>query len=253
MGLFDLPAPFLAAVDQVLATALPVSIRLVLWGVLCGWLTMLLYRRLSRQDAITELKARQKEQQEAISRFDGDFSELMPLIRQTFFLGFRQLGLSIGPALLATIPVLFIVAWVATAFVYTAPEPGSVVTVTAEPARGEMSWSPDANPVTTDAGWLISWPSKGESIFLDLGGNERLELSESELHGIIHQRKWWNWLIANPAGYIPQGTKVDSVTVELPTRQFLSFGPNWMRGSLFVFFTAFLLASIAFKLLLKIE
>ncbi|HKJ17978.1 MAG TPA: hypothetical protein VJ984_11545 [Xanthomonadales bacterium] len=253
MGLFDLPAPLLAAADQVLASVLPVSVRLVLWGILCGWLTMLIYRRLSNQDSISELKSRQKEQQEAISRFDGDFSELMPLIRQTFSLGFRQLGLSIGPALLATIPILFIVAWVATAFIYVSPEPGAEINVVADPTTGQLTWSDGAQATTLETGWKITWPTDDETISLVFDSETQLDLSSEELHGVIHKRKWWNWLLANPAGYIPDDSQVDDVTIELPTMQFLSFGPGWMRGSLFVFFSAFLMASVAFKFLLKID
>ena len=253
MGLFDLPAPLLAVVDQALAYALPPGLRLILWGVVCGWLTMIVYRRLSRQEAIAELKAKQKVQQQAIAGFDGEFNELMPLIRRTFSLGFRQLGLSIGPALLATIPILFIVAWVATAFVYTAPEAGISITVNAEPAATGLSWSNEANATSTENGWQLSWPAEEDSVALMQSGDSLLELSSSELHGVIHKRKWWNWLIGNPAGYLPEDASADIIRIELPTRQFLSFGPQWMRGSLFVFFSAFLAASIGFKFLLKIE
>lgn len=253
MGFFDLPAPLLAMIDEVLAHGLPVLVRLILWGVLCGWLTMLVYRRLSRQEAIAELKAEQKVQQEAIAKFDGEFNELMPLIKRTFSLGFRQLGLAIGPALLATIPILFIVVWVATAFIYQAPEPGSSIDVTAEPSTANLLWSDNAAPTPIENGWKIRWPAEGESISLDDKGETLLALSATELHGVIHKHQWWNWLIANPAGYIPAESTTDSVNVELPTRQFLAFGPDWMRGSLFVFFSAFLLASIAFKFLMRIE
>lgn len=253
MGFFDLPAPLLAAADQFLAYALPAGLRLVLWGVLCGWLTMLVYRRLSRQEAIAELKTEQKAQQEAIARFDGEFNQLMPLIRRTFSLGFRQLGLSIGPALLASIPILFIVAWVATAFVYTDPEAGAQIMVTAEPDSAGLTWSGNAHASSTEEGWQILWPTGDDSVALTQNGESLLTLSSSELHGVIHKRRWWNWLIANPAGYLPDDLTAESVKIGLPARQFLTFGPDWMRGSLFVFFSAFLVASIAFKFILRIE
>ena len=64
---------------------------------------------------------------------DGEFDELMPLIMNTLKLGFRQLGLAIGPALLATIPVLFLIAWVAGQFGYQFPGEGEEISVTAIP------------------------------------------------------------------------------------------------------------------------
>ncbi len=126
MGLFDLPAPLFTTIDGVLGMALPPVARLVFWGILAGWLTMMVYRRLSNQEKIGELKAQQKGQQKKIAEFDGEFEELMPLIRHTLALGFKQLGLALGPALLSTVPVLFLIVWVAGAFGNEAPAAGSI-------------------------------------------------------------------------------------------------------------------------------
>lgn len=257
MGLFDLLAPILGAVDQILETFVPGGLRLVGWGILSGWFTMLLYRRFSRQEAIAELKAAQKQLQDKISRFEGEFNELMPMIRKAFSLGFRQLGLSIGPAILATIPILFIVAWVATRFVYEAPPAGDEIAVTVEPAAGELSWSPSwsgwADAAPEDSGWTIQWPPQGESVTLSDGDAPVLSLSDDALHGVIHKKRWWNALFGNPAGYLPEDSAADLVRIELPEREYLPFGPGWMRGWMFAFFGTFLLASIAFKFVLKID
>jgi hypothetical protein len=253
MGLFDLAAPVLAAIDHAIANLIPGGIRLALWGVLSGWLTMLLYRRFSRQEAIAELKTAQKKQQEDITRFEGEFNELMPMVKQAFSLGFRQLGLSFGPAVLATIPILFIVAWVATNFVYSAPVSGENIFVSAQPESGQLRWSGNANAKIDDSGWSIQWPEPGQSITLENNGAGLLSLSDEQLHAVIHKRRWWNLLFGNPAGYLPEDQPVDIVRVDLPQRQYLSFGPEWMRGWMFLFFGSFLLASVAFKFVLRIE
>lgn len=257
MGLFDLLAPFLGAVDQILETFVPDGFRLVGWGILSGWLTMLLYRRFSRQEVIAELKAAQKQLQDKIARFEGEFNELMPMLRTAFSLGFRQLGLSIGPAILATIPILFIVAWVATQFVYEAPPAGDEIAVTVEPAAGELSWSASwsawAGATPVDSGWTIQWPPEGKSVTLSDGDAPLLSLSDEERHGVIHKRRWWNMLFGNPAGYLPDDGTADLVRIELPERQYLPFGPDWMRGWMFAFFGTFLLASVVFKFLLRID
>ena len=253
MGLFDLPAPLLALVDGVLANLLPDILRLIFWGIVCGWLTMLLYRKISRQDAISALKKQQKVQQQAIADFDGEFEELMPLIRKTLSLGFRQLGLSIGPALLATIPILFIVVWVATVFVYQSPQPGDVIEVTAEPLMGHLRMPAGSTASHLDNGWMMIWPKNGESISIRDRDDPVLTLSSEELHGVIHKHRWWNWLMANPAGYLADDSATDVISVDLPKHQYLGFGPGWLRGSLAVFFSAFLVASIAFKFILRID
>jgi hypothetical protein len=253
MGLFDLAAPLLTAVDHALSLIFPSGLRLVLWGVVSGWLTMLLFRKFSRQEAIAELKQKQKKLQQEIARFEGEFNELMPTVRQAFSLGFRQLGLSLGPALLATVPILFIVAWVAGTFVYDTPAPGDAVTATVEPEKGELSWSDNADALADDAGWTLRWPQAGESVSLLRDGEPTMELSDSEIHGVIHKKRWWNLLFGNPAGYLPDTAAADIVMIELPEHQYLPFGPDWLRGWMFVFFGTFLAASVAFKFLLKIE
>src|SRR5690554_6043757 len=133
MGLFDLPAPVFSAIDGLFAMVMPAVLRLVIWGVVAGWLSMLLYRAFSDQRKIRELKAQNKDQQKLIAEFDGEFTQLMPLIRHSLALGFRQLGLALGPALLATVPVLFIIVWVSGEFGYTTPAAGAKVTVSTEP------------------------------------------------------------------------------------------------------------------------
>lgn len=252
MGVFDLAAPLLAAVDQALSHIFPAGLRLALWGVLSGWLTMLLYRRLSRQEAIAALKTEQKKQQDEIARFEGDFNALMPMVRKALALGFRQLGLSLGPALLATLPILFIVAWVATTFVYSTPEAGESLNVSAEPGPAQLSWSENAQSKVSEDGWTIRWPAEGKVLVLSQAGEPILELSSDNLAGVIHKRRWWNFLFGNPAGYLAPDQPTEIVRIDLPQRRYLPRGPVWMRGWMFVFFGSFLAASIAFKFILKI-
>lgn len=256
MGLFDLPAPLFSGVDHLLGLALPPLLRLVLWGVLAGWLTMLVYRRLSNQDKIQRLKKDQKEQQKTIANFDGEFSELMPEIRFALGLGLRQLGLSLGPALLATIPVLFLIVWVSGQFAYLMPETGSQVGIEIEPVENTddlLAWAPPGPARRIPSGWTLTWPAPESPVRLLQEGEALFELPLQHSIPIIHKRQWWNWLVANPIGYIPEEAVVEAVEFDLPTQQFLSLGPDWMRGWVFVFFSSFLLSSIGFKIGLKID
>jgi uncharacterized membrane protein (DUF106 family) len=253
MGLLDLPAPLLSAIDAALAIALPPLIRLLLWGVAAGWLTMLVYRRLSNQEKIGLLKAEQKAQQKRIAEFDGEFSELMPLVRATLGTGFRQLGLALGPALLATVPVLFLVVWVAGAFAYQSPEACAPVPFTAEPAASAIQWEPPTAANPAGDGWMVTWPSPDASVVLTDGESTLLRLPLEHDVPIIHVRKWWNWFMANPLGYLPEGSRVETIHIGLPARQYLDFGPDWMRGWMFSFFLTFLVSSVAFKVLLRID
>jgi hypothetical protein len=253
LGLLDLPAPILDAIDGALGFALPPLLRLLLWGVVAGWLTMLLYRRLSNQERIGRLKAEQKAQQKLIAEFDGEFSDLMPLIRKTLGTGFRQLGLAIGPALLATVPVLFLVVWVAGEFAYELPAPGAAIRFEAEPAAGDIAFEPPAAAVAAEGGWTVAWPDADAEVLLTGGERILLRLPLQEPVPVIHDRRWWNFLMANPLGYLPDDLAARAVHIGLPERRYLSFGPDWLRGWMFSFFLPFLLSSVAFKFVLKVD
>lgn len=58
---------------------------------------------------------------------------------------------------------------------------------------------------------------------------------------------------ANPLGYLPAGGGVETIHIALPARQYLGFGPGWLRGWMFSLFLTFLLSSVVFKFLLKID
>jgi len=253
MGLFDLPAPLFGAIDDLLAMALTPLLRLIIWGILAGWISMAMYGFFSNQGKIGKLKAQQKKQQKEIAKFDGEFAELMPLIRRTLALGFRQLGLALGPALLATIPVLFIIIWVAGEFAYETPSARSEVLLTTEPASTDILWSTTTQVRIAEGGWVINWPSKGQSLTMNADHQHLLTLPLEHDIPIIHKKRWWNLLMANPLGYLPKDGKTDVIHINLPEAVFIASGPGWIRGWMFSFFITFLLSSIVFKRLLRLD
>jgi hypothetical protein len=257
MGLFDLPAPIFGAIDGVLAMAMPPVLRLVTWGIFAGWLTMVVYRLFSDQEKIGRLKTLQKTQQKEIAQFDGEFAELMPIIRHTLTLGFRQLGLALGPALLATVPVLFIIIWVAGAFGYETPAAGDEVFLSVEPAGSDIQWSSATEVRIHEDGWIINWPSQGQSLTISESQQPLLVLPLAQDIPIIHKKRWWNLLMANPLGYLPEDGKTDVIHIDLPEAVIIGSGPSWlwdwMRGWVFSFFAVFLLSSIVFKRLLRVD
>lgn len=256
MGLFDLPAPLFGVIDALLANVLPGLFRLALWGLLSGWLTMVVYRQISNQKQIHSLKLEQREQQKRISEFDGEMGELFPLIRHTLGLGMKQLGLSLGPALLATVPVLFIIVWVAGNFGHEFPSQGSAITVTINEDASDsdaIQWVPGTSAVAVSDGWQIAWPKPGQQLSIFEGDSELLQLPPSAAIPVIHKKRWWNVLMANPIGYLPEQSQADQIRIELPQQAFIGLGPQWMRGWMFSFFLIFLLSSVAFKLILRID
>jgi hypothetical protein len=70
---------------------------------------------------------------------------------------------------------------------------------------------------------------------------------------VIHKWQWWNALIGNPVGYLPNNASVDWIKVALPDKEYLGFGPHWLRGWEMPFFISLIVVSIAVKIWWRID
>jgi len=251
MGVFDLPAPLLQLVDNGIAF-LPDILRLTLWSIIAGAMSMGLYALVSPQNRISEVKAAQKQSQKLLAEIDESFAELMAAAKQTLGLSFKHLGLVLGPALVSAIPLVCIMAWSSSNFGYAFPSPGEQVSLTAYPASSTSSvyWQQGKNEESSasEGSWTVQWP--GHPRQLVFAHEQRTTLLELPLAAPItqvHKRLWWNSLLGNPAGYLPDDAHVDAILFDLPPKQYLSFGPDWVSHWL----TLFLLASVASALMTK--
>ena len=116
-----------------------------------------------------------------------------------------------------------------------------------------MTWQPADAAISSETGWVVTWPGPGRRVSLVLAEEEILSLPLVRNIPVIHKHRWWNLLMANPLGYLPDDATIDSISLALPKKQIIGFGPRWMQGWMFSFFTIFLLSSLGFKLILKID
>ncbi|MDX1626358.1 MAG: hypothetical protein R3323_07580 [Wenzhouxiangellaceae bacterium] len=262
-GLLDLPGLVLGPINDVLVSFLPEPLALCVWALISAWLTMAVYRWTSNQDRLAELKPQVKAVQKKLSRYDGDFSGLMPLIAENFRLSGRHILLAVGPALLAGIPVLFVLVWVSNAYGLEMPAAGQPVTVQALPAGDaepdRWTWrgtsaepAPDRAEAEAVTAWVVAWPV--DSARLVTGAGETVaSLPPPRPTPVLHQRQWWNALIANPAGYLEDGNPAEAVYLDLPKKEMLPFGPRWMRGWEFLYFLLLIAGSLGLKVAWKIH
>jgi hypothetical protein len=234
-----------------------------MWALASAAATMWVYARFSNQDKLAALKPQIKAVQKKLSNYDGDFSGLKPLIAENFRLSGRQIGLALGPALLAGVPVLFVLVWISNAYGVYLPGPGTPVQVRAmagdDVDASDWRWrGVQANrlegldaPGTT---WTVPWPADDTAAALvDEAGDVLLALPPERASPVLHERQWWNALIANPAGYLPDGHPADVVHLDLPHHEILPFGPGWMRGWAFLYFVLLIAGSLALKFTLRIH
>jgi hypothetical protein len=242
-GVLNFAYPVLSTVDGWLAVLLPAWLRLVVWGGVSAAAAMALYALMSNQGRLKALKRESAELRAAVRQTE-DAGEAARLAIRNLKLSLRLLGVVVGPALLSGIPVLFVIAWVSATYAFAMPEPGQAVPFAVEPPGTTMS----VTPAVEGEAQSVAWPEPPGRITLEDGnGTSFATPAEALSVGVVHKRRWWSWLLGNPAGYLPDAAAADSVSFALPRREALPLGPSWMRGWEFSYLVSLLVVSLAIK------
>lgn len=253
LALLDLPAPLFTALDGALALLLPALARVWLYGAVSGWLCMALYRRLSAQSALQALASRTRELRRELAAYDGPFDGLLLRVRELLRLSGRHLRLSFVPALLAGLPVLFLLPWLSNQFSHTWPAVGSELELRPQGLTvpiEQLRWSKqdDAVAVRWDAQaerWLLRWPAADAPLQLQHDGQLLLRLPLPAPVPVVHRYSLpLNLLVANPAGYLPDQAPLQAVTLALPAQPLHPYGPAWLRHWLSMYLLSLLLVSL---------
>jgi hypothetical protein len=239
VGLLDLPAPLLSTVDDWLAPVLPPAARLVLWAAVAALLCMELYRLLSPQERIADTRLALADSRQRLDRFDGEFHDAWPHMRQTLGLALRRIGLVLPATFAASLPLLVLIVWTDNRYGPIYPPPDAAVSVQV-PGAYEGRWVGGAGGVP-------------HARVVDRAGNPVAEVPVAKPAAVIHKRRWWNALISNPAGYLSDALPFDRIDISMARRQILPVGPDWIRGWEPLFFAAMVAFALAFKTVRRIE
>ena len=169
-GLLNLAYPLLDAFDGSLSF-LSAALRIVLLGAVSGGMAMGLYVLFSNQARLRACKEEIRAIRVALGAAKDDFSETMRLSRRNLAASFKLLGVTLGPALLSSLPLLAIIGWLAAHYGYTVPAAGTPVPVAFLPgADGIAVEPPDALQGGAETRTL-RWPAEGASPrFVDAAG-----------------------------------------------------------------------------------
>jgi hypothetical protein len=252
MALLDPALVALGTIDDGLAALLPALPRLVLWGAAAGAAAMAVYRLCSNQGRIRSQQQKVKQARGAMLAAGPDAS-MLELSTANLKASFGLLGMVVLPGLVSALPVLLVLVWLAGAYGFTAPQPGAEVRIAATPADVGLTVDPESAANTTADGILLIWPADPAAVHIaDSSGTIVERLPGDPPIDVVAKRQWWNALLGNPAGYLPDTAAADAVTFELPRRELLGFGPGWLRGWEATFIASVLIASIAIKLVFRI-
>lgn len=239
MGLFDLPAPALAWADAMLASLFSAPARLALWGAIGAALSMGLYHLVSPQRRLAAIARLER----AVKRAMRDVTDPalgLALARRQMRLSLARLGLTLPAALAAALPIVSLMVWLETRYAYDLPPRGEAAVVKVEPAVAQGRWigAEDAPPRVE---------------LVDASGTPILSLSISAPVMVVHKWLWWNALIGNPLGYLPNDAAVDRVEIALPRAQYLPAGPDLLRGWEALFMLTLVAGSMLLKFLFHIR
>ena len=238
MGFLDLPASLFDLVDRQLLGPIPPPARLILWAIAAAMLSLTIYRLLSPQSRIAETKRAAAEARRRLQRHDGDLETALPLMRRSIGLSLLQTGLVLPAAVVASLPVLALLVWMDGAYGHAFPGPTHAPLVVAEPGNYAARWLPEQ--------------PGGRVEISDPAGTEVAEVNVAKPVTRIEKRHWWNVIVGNPVGYLPDSGPIDGISIALPERQYLSVGPDWLRSWATIALSALFVASILFMRLARI-
>lgn len=240
MGLLDLPHGLLARLDRAAGDLLPPLARILLWALLAALLTMELYRLLSPQERLATIKRQSREARQRLNAYAGTFAEAGPLINRVLTLALRHIRLVVPATLGTALPLLVLVVYLHTTYSYRFPEPGETAAITvSEPGyRGH---------------WQTPRTGEGRALVTDRSGAVVVDVAPRAPVPELAKWQYWNLLLGNPAGYLPAGAPIDHLMMQLPRRELLSSGPDWLRGWAPGFFLSMFLFALTFKMVRRIE
>lgn len=252
-GVLNLAYPLLDAFDWSLSF-LPAVLRIVVLGALSGAVAMGLYVLLSNQERLRAAKVEIRELRVALNAAKDDFAETMRLSRRNLAASFKLLGVTLGPAVVSSLPLLAVIGWLAAHYGYALPAAGTAVPVSfAPPGSGIAAEPPESLQGVADARTL-RWPAAGSPPrFVDAAGPV-YEGPPADLPAtVVHKKLWWNWLLGNEAGYLRDDAAVDEINLALAPRVLVPGVPSWLGGWEAVYFLSVLVTSLAIKAGFKIE
>lgn len=250
-GFFDLGAPVFDAIDSVMvAVRLPSLLRVILFAAVFAVLGMWIYRRCSNQTRLAEVRTAVAATQRELATYEGDFAGLRGLIVRSTGLALRQVGLTFWPALLASVPLLFMLPWLSNRYAEQSPVAGETILACVEPAAAAaaLAWQPAGSATRADEACAnLLWPAVGESLELRDHAQAWLRLPLPAPTPVVHKRIALNALFGNPGGYLDVEAPFDAVRLDFAPLELVPFGPAWMRGWMFAFFVPLLVVSLIVK------
>jgi len=199
MGLFDLPAPLLNWLHNILAPYLPDIVMLAIWAVTASGFGFIIFRRLTTN---------------AGHRAAPATPTLVPV-----------------PLIAAFIPTIFIATWLGNNYEYAQPRPGEIVKMEIHSMLPETISGKKKLPRPRIDKYKKRWPNRdGRLVFRDTGSAVGTALPASPVHPLNAKKNWWNAFFGNPVGYIPPDFAIQQIKFHINRRKILTSKYYWLSN-----------------------
>lgn len=253
--MLNLVFPIFDAVDVGCAGFLPLSVRVVIWGVVAGIFAMLVYRATSNQNAIAALKLEIKDlQRQMLDPQLDNFADYSAIARRNLAVSVRLLAKTLTPALMSGLPVVLIASWVHSLHGFHLPPAGAEIVARGVPAAGSISVQPQnlARAVADGVAITPQQPDADISFLVD-GETVYAGSPFSFPSPTIGKRQWWNVFLEARSGYLSSDADLQEIQFDVPKTRVLSRGPDWLAGWEPLFFVGVFLSAIAMKFCLRLQ
>ena len=247
--------PILNMVDRWLAILLPFAVRLSMWGALAGILSITIYAKLSPQASIAKMKSKIRSLQREMLSIELEFADFLRLSRENLKTSLRLFIIVLGPALVSAVPVIFFAVWIHTCLAYEAPPTPDDLVVTTEDENIELCLLRNTNLDEVPHNEIHDHYLANSEVIVVMADNKVIYSGTplSPPTSVIHKQRWWNVLLASPAGYVVSDAPIDSIRLNVSKKRVVKWMPDWAAGWEFPFFVFVLLAALGIKLGFRIE
>lgn len=227
---------------------------LLLWGGILGGVSMGVYGWVSNQKQLQKLNKEIKSihdqlEDESFAREQGGEAA-----RALLRLAVKRVRLTCFPALLSSLPILVMWGFLFHHFDPRLPEEGEEVAFALFPPASAVMVNQKYMEVKEGDEWRLTWPKKEGALQIKDAKGKLIHSVNLEQPAVqLKKMQWWNIFMPSPYGYLQEDSGIQELRLYLPSKEYLLFGPLWMRSWLTPFFAGLLGVSWGLKYLLKIE
>lgn len=268
MGLFNLIDPVLDLIFGPI-TKLGPLVGIAIISLIVALIITLIYKKVTDQNVMKELKTKQKEFQKKIREASKeDPKKAMKMQKEAMATNMEYMKHSFKPMIFTFIPIIIIFGWLSTNFAYLPIEPGQEISTTvifnskatgvaslAVPDRLELISDAEQPIVERKAEWSLKGPAGEYILFYEYNSekySKNVVISENgkSVPAIKRKHGLFDYIYSSSDGFLKNGGSASQIIINHEKLRPLEFtGIPWVKG--WGWLGAYILFSIVFSIVVR--